>query len=202
MNPPVPKGDLYYMTMPRSCTLTAVAFACLLAAALLLAPGCSATYPNRNPVGETFPSVAGQSLEEERVELPGALAGEPAIILVGYKQRSQFDIDRWIMGLIQADAPGRIIELPTIPGLVPSAFSGWIDDGMRAGIPEEDWGVVVTLYGSAATPVAKLTGNIGSNARVLVLDPDGEIVWFADRGYSATQALEAARITRALAPSE
>ena len=140
-------------------------------------------------------------LEKERVELPAALAGEPAIVLVGYKQRSQFDLDRWIMGLIQADAPGRIMEVPTIPSLVASFASGWIDDGMRAGIPEEDWGAVVTLYGSAATPVAKLTGNAGSNARVLVLDTEGEIVWFGDRGFSATQALEVARITRALTAS-
>lgn len=160
--------------------------------------GCSTTHPDRNPVGEQFPSVVGESLEKDKVRLPEDLAGGPAIILVGYKQRTQFDLDRWLMGLIQADAPGRILEVPTIPGLVPSIASGWIDDGMRSGIPEEDWGTVVTLYGSAATPIAKLTGNAGSNARVMVLDPTGEIVWFTDKGYSATQALDVARITRAL----
>lgn len=185
------------MTKPPRLILTT-----LLAAALLLLPACSTTYENRNPVGEMFPSVTGTSLEKEKVQLPDALAGEPAIVLVGYKQRSQFDIDRWIMGLIQADAPGQIMEVPTIPGLVPSMASGWIDDGMRSGIPEEDWGIVVTLYGSAATPVAKLTGNKGPNARVLVLDPTGEIVWFTDRGFSPTQGLEVARITRALMPSD
>ncbi len=190
------------MTTTHKRFFLAGGFGVLLAALLLLAPGCSASYPGRDPVGEVFPAVVGESLEKERVELPAALAGEPAIVLVGYTQRSQFDLDRWIMGLIQADAPGRIMEVPTIPGLVASFASGWIDDGMRAGIPEEDWGAVVTLYGSAATPVAKLTGNTGSNARVLVLDPDGVIVWFTDRGYSATQALDVARITRALMPSE
>ncbi len=165
---------------------------------ILLAPGCSTTYANRNPVGEVFPSVVGQSLEKDRVELPGAFAGGPAIVLVGYKQRSQFDIDRWLMGLIQADAPGRIVEVPTIPGLGGSIASNWIDDGMRSGIPEEDWGSVVTLYGSAAAPVARLTGNEGANARVLVLDGEGEIVWFSDRGYSARLGLEVARVVRGL----
>jgi len=165
----------------------------------LTAPGCAATYENRDPTGEPFPAVTATSLEDRPVALPADLAGEPAVVLVGYKQRTQFDIDRWILGLIQADAAGTIIEVPTIPGLVPSLASGWIDDGMRAGIPEEDWGAVATLYGDRATPVAKLTGNKGSNARVLVLDPEGEIVWFTDRGYSATQALEVARITKALA---
>jgi len=167
-----------------------------------LVSGCSTTHENRDPTGEPFPRVTGKNLEEQPVTLPDDLAGAPAVILVGYKQRDQFDIDRWFMGLIQADAPARIVELPTIPGLVPSWASKWIDDGMRSGIPEEDWPAVVTLYGDSATPVAKLTGNDGPNARVLVLDAQGRIVWFTDRGYSATQGLEVARVTRALAERE
>jgi PBP1b-binding outer membrane lipoprotein LpoB len=32
--------------------------------------GCSTTYVNRNPVGENFPTVNGQTLTEEERELP------------------------------------------------------------------------------------------------------------------------------------
>ncbi len=32
--------------------------------------GCSTTYVNRNPVGEYFPTVNGQTLTEEERELP------------------------------------------------------------------------------------------------------------------------------------
>jgi len=181
----------------RALPYLGAAFVIIALAVALL--GCSTTYENRDPTGEPFPRVAGKNLEEQPVTLPDDLAGEPAVILIGYKQRDQFDIDRWFMGLIQADAPARIVELPTIPGLVPTLASKWIDDGMRSGIPEEDWPAVVTLYGNSATPVAKLTGNEGPNARVLVLDPTGEIVWFTDRGYSASQGVEVARITRAMA---
>ncbi len=167
--------------------------------AVFLSKGCAVTYDNRNPVSEPFPSVVGKSLEKEDVRLPQDLAGAPAVLLVGYVQRTQFDIDRWLMGLIQADVRAKILEIPTIPGLVPTMISGWIDDGMRSGIPEEDWAVVVTLYGKSAKPVAKFTGNQrGANARVLVLDANGEVVWFSDRGYSATQALEVKRVTEAL----
>lgn len=171
----------------------------LAAAAVLLSKGCAVKYDNRNPVAERFPSVVGQSLEKEDVRLPQDLAGAPAVLLVGYLQRTQFDIDRWLMGLIQADVRAKILEIPTIPGLVPTMISGWIDDGMRRGIPEEDWGVVVTLYGASAKPVAKFTGNRnGANARVLVLDANGDVVWFTHRGYSATQALDVKRVTEAL----
>jgi hypothetical protein len=187
--------------MRPSRTLTA-AVALLGLAGALLAPGCSTTYPRRDPVGEPFPVVVGTSLDDVRTELPGDLAGEPAVLLVGYQQRTQFDIDRWVLGLIQAGVASRLVEVPTIPGLAASFASGWIDDGMRSGIPEEDWGAVVTVYGSAAEPIARFTGTErGRNTRVLVLDATGKVVWFSDDGYSPRKAAEVAALLEELAAS-
>lgn len=163
------------------------------------APGCAASSVNRDPTGEPFPAVVGESLEKERQELPSAWAGEPVVLLIGYEQKTQFDIDRWLMGLIQSGVDATIVEIPTIPGLLPSMASGWIDDGMRSGIPEEDWGAVVTLYGSAAKPVADLTGTEhGRKTRVVVLDADGTVVWFDDDGYSVRKAMEVAEVVSRL----
>lgn len=174
-----------------------IAIACV--GVFFLTRGCAPKFDNRNPTGETFPTVVGQSLEKETTEMPAAFAGEPVILLIGYKQSSQFDIDRWLLGLLQAEAPVRIVEIPTIPGLVPTVVSGWIDDGMRSGIPQEDWGAVVTLYGDAAKPVAQLTGNRqGRRTRVIVLDSAGRIVWFDDTGYSARKAIEVTEIVTGL----
>ena len=36
------------------------------------------------------------------------------ILLVGYKQRSQFDIDRWLIGLDMAGAKVQIFEIPVL----------------------------------------------------------------------------------------
>ena len=71
---------------------------------------------------------------------------------------------------------------------------------MRSGIPEEDWAVVVTLYGSAARPVTELTGTTnGRLARVMLLDADGAVAWFHDRGYLASRAIELAELAVILA---
>ena len=146
--------------------------------------GCSTTYPRRNPTGEVFPTVTGASLDGTDVTFPEVGAGEPLLLLVGYDQDSQFDIDRWLYGLIDAEVDVRFYEVPTIPGLIPRMLSGMIDGGMRRGIPSEDWGGVVTLYGDAS-PVAKFTGNKdGLTGRVLLLDGEGKVVFFHDRGYS------------------
>ncbi len=178
------------MLIPRSY-LTSV----LVASAILMLAGCADPIPNRDPIGEMFPSVVGESLEKQRIELPKDLAGAPAVLLVGYAQEAQFDIDRWLMGFLQLELDARILELPTIPGLVPTFASGWIDDGMRSGIPKEDWGIVVTLYGDAAKPVAELTGTAeGRRARIIVLDATGKVAWFDDNGYSARKAMEVAKL--------
>jgi len=154
-------------------------------------------------VGEAFPSVVGESLEGVETRLPESLSGRPAVLLVGYLQRTQFAIDRSLMGLMQAgvgtEIDAALLEIPTIPGLAPTIASGWIDDGMRSGIPREDWGAVVTLYGDAARPVVEMTGNEnGRLTRVIVLDAEGDVVWFDDEGYSARKALEVAGVVRGL----
>ena len=107
---------------------------------------------------------------------------------------SQFDIDRWLLGLNQIGLDVPVYELPTIPGLFPGLFAGAIDEGMRSGIPQEDWAIVVTIYDDADA-VAKFLGNeTPLPARVVLLDKDGRVAFFHDRGYSVgtLQRLQAA----------
>ncbi len=154
--------------------------------------GCSTTYVNRNPVGELFPTVKGQSLTEEERELPTFFRNEEVVLLLGYKQDSQFDIDRWLIGLDMTETKIKAYEIPTIQGLFPRMFKSTIDNGMRKGIPKELWGGVITIYGDGAT-VQEFTGNENpNNARVLLLNHQGRVIYFYDRGFSV-QALNELR---------
>ena len=160
------------------------AIACL----LLLASGiigCSTEYPRRDPTGELFPSVLGKSLAGKPISIPSEWAGEPVLLLVGFEQNTQFDLDRWVLGLLQTGIEARVVEVPTIPGLVPSFLSERIDNGMRSGIPEEDWASVVTVY-AESDMIAKFTGNENPlPGRIVLIGPDGRVRFFHDRGYSA-----------------
>lgn len=167
---------------------TAVAIWSILALAaagtIIALNGCSPTFERRNPMGERFPSVVGTSLADEEVRLPEDFAGEPLLLLVGYRQNSQFDLDRWLLGLRQAGADVEVREVPTIPGLLPGLFAGRIDSGMRTGIPSEDWAAVITVYDDAEK-IARFTGNeTPLPGRILLLDGDGRVVYFHDEGYS------------------
>ena len=152
--------------------------------------GCSSTVARKDPGSRPFPDVRGTSLDGADMRLPAALRGAPAVLLVGYVQESQFDIDRWILGLKQLESSVKILEVPTIAGSLPKMASSFIDSGMRRGIPKEDWAAVVTVYNDAPK-IVELTGNEDPrNARVFLIDKEGQIRWFFDRGYSADRVLE------------
>jgi hypothetical protein len=167
----------------------------------LLLASC-ARIPARVPVGEVFPSVEGRRLSGERVFLPGDLAGRPALLIVAFAQRAQLDVDRWALGLLQLGTPLEVVlEVPTVSGLVPALISTRIDDGMRSGIPPEDWSSVVTVYDDAAA-IERFTGTERDlSARVLLLDPGGRVLWFHDRGFSPRKALELDTLVRSTATS-
>lgn len=146
--------------------------------------GCSSQYPNKNVTGQQFPSVVGQSLEKEKVSIPNDFQEEFTLLLVGYKQDSQFDIDRWLIGLDMTKTKVAVYEIPTIQGMFPRMFSTMIDNGMRKGIPKAMWRSVITVY-KQGDLIQSFTGNEKpNNARVLLLNSTGKILYFYDEGFS------------------
>jgi hypothetical protein len=136
------------------------------------------------PVGEIFPSISGQSLEKNAISFPEHVTGKNVVLMLGYVQDSQFDIDRWLIGLDMTKTQVDVFELPTIQGMFPRVFKTQIDNGMRRGIPKELWKGVVTIY-SDGDRVQEFTGNMNpNNARIILLDKTGEIKFFYDGGFS------------------
>ena len=183
--------------MKRRFNLVALVLITLLTSIFMAS--CQSPIPRQDVVGRMMPDVVGESLDGQVVSLPQRDRGRPAEVLVGYKQRAQFDADRWLFGLLQAETPVELWELPTIPGIFGGLASSWIDNGMRGGIPKEDWGVVVTLYGDDADRMKDFTGTEdGHNIRVMLIDSRGQVQWSHDRGYSAGKMLELDRLVRSM----
>ncbi len=173
-----------------------------LVALVALLGACATTYPRQAPQGMSFPDVTGKDLNGREYRLPRDLFGAPSLLLVGYEQNSQFDIDRWLLGLRQEGIDVRLFEVPTIPGLLPGLFAGKIDQGMRSGIPEEDWVSVITVYGDGER-IARFTGNENRlPGRVLLLDGQGRVVFFHDEGYSVGTLLRLKEKLNALQEAE
>lgn len=164
--------------------------------ALLLLTGCSTQYANKDIIGQIFPSVIGTTLEKKSVSIPDDFNDDLTLLLIGYKQNSQFDIDRWLIALDVTETQVKVYEVPTIQGLFPEMFSTVIDNGMRAGIPKPLWQGVVTIYDDGEK-IQAFTGNENaSNTRVVLLNKNGEILYFYDQGF-AVDALNKLRMALA-----
>ncbi|WP_153912596.1 hypothetical protein [Shewanella sp. TC10] len=158
--------------------------AILMLVVVLLLSACSTTYPNQQVTGQVFPSVSGESLAQTTMSFPEDVSGQVTLLLIGYKQDSQFDIDRWLIGLDMTQTQVAVYELPTIQGMFPRMFSTLIDNGMRAGIPKPLWKGVVTIY-EDGEQVQAFTGNENpNNTRVVLLNTEGKIIYFYDQGFS------------------
>lgn len=151
---------------------------------IFLTAGCTTQYANQTLTGQQFPSVSGESLEQNLVNIPEDFNGKTTLLLIGYKQNSQFDIDRWLIGLDMTNTEVDVYEIPTIQGLFPRMFSTVIDNGMRAGIPKSLWKGVITVY-KDGEKVQKYTGNKNpNNARVVLLNEQGIVMYMYDNGFS------------------
>jgi hypothetical protein len=161
----------------------------IISSILLLACSSTVTAP-ATIIDKPFPRVNGNSLDKAAVTIPDSYLGRATLLLIGYEQKAQFDIDRWILGLLQADVAVQIVEVPTIAGMVPQMVQQFIDSGMRSGIPKQDWASVVTVYEDAPKIIAALGNERPRSAYAVLLDKSGRIVWAANQGYSAQQILD------------
>jgi hypothetical protein len=151
---------------------------------LLLSSCASYNYPSQVKEGEPLLSFVGASLDGTEYTIPEQMAGKPAVLLFGYVHKSQFDIDRWLIGLDMKNIRIPIYEIPAIQGFFPRLFSTRFDDAMREGIPREIWSDVITVY-KDGDRVQRFTGNESpKNSRVIILDEQGRVVHFYDRGFS------------------
>jgi hypothetical protein len=152
--------------------------------------------------GLKFPKVVGEDLNQKQKVLPDDYLGKPTLVLVGYLQKAQFDIDRWILGVLQADVPVQIVEVPTIKGMMPEMVQGFINNGMRRGIPKEDWAAVVTVYEDAEKIVNFLGNDRPQSAYAVLLNSQGEVIWTSNRGYSAGQVLDLKSLVEGLSSAK
>lgn len=164
--------------------------------------GCTSSKQefSHTSLSSRFPTVQGERLSGEVVTLPDAYLGKAVLYLVGYEQESQFDIDRWMLALLQMKTPLTIVEIPTIESLGARLAKNFINNGMRRGIPQEDWAAVITVYEDAEKIRAFLGNSGGRNAHVALVNAQGSLQWFHNRGFSPKIAMELDEKARSLNP--
>ena len=129
---------------------------------------------------DRFPEIEGTSLSLVEHRLPSTLAGEVNLLLIAFRQWQQRDVDTWVptaVALANEYSGFRAYELPVI-SRVYRPVSGFIDGGMRSGIPDPDVREsTITIYTDRRQFLHAL--NIDSVGEIvpMLVRPDGEILW-------------------------
>jgi hypothetical protein len=138
-----------------------------------------------------FPQVEGTTLEGRKVQLPRDFDGALNVVLVAFKREQQADVDTWMRTALdlEGDAPRlRVYELPVL-GRGYRLLRGFIDGGMRSGIPDAAARArTVTLYIDKTPFKASLGIRTEDRIVVLLVTPAGEVVWRADGAMTAAAA--------------
>jgi hypothetical protein len=135
-----------------------------------------------DPAGPSvyFPQITAKNLNNKEITLPDDLAGEPALVLVAFQQRQQINVNTWLdqLELIESSIEGvRVIETPTISGKKWGWMAGFIDGGMRSGIPDvEARARTITLYTDVGTFRQALGLENENTIYSVLLDEQGIVV--------------------------
>jgi hypothetical protein len=129
--------------------------------------------------GLRFPTVEGKTLEGRSVVFPRDFASPAALVFVAFQRRQQSDIDAWkpFVQKARASLLGLSVwELPMI-GTGYSFMRGFIDGGMRSGIPDRAARESTATFYLDTKPVAEAIGAPDrGQISVLVVAPDGRIL--------------------------
>jgi ATPase complex subunit ATP10 len=139
-----------------------------------------------------FPSLSSHALSGEKVTLPDDCRGFVTLIAIAFQRGAQGMVDSWYEPFSQefADNPNaRFYEIPMIGSAYWRMMSGWIDAGMRSGIPVVKHPFVVTYYGDVFPYRRDLGMDNPALAYIFLLDSGGRIRWRAE-GYAEEEGIK------------
>ena len=158
--------------------------------------------PGDNPL---FPTLSSKALDGRRITLPDDCNGHVTLVFIAFRREAQSMIDSWAGPFNEAfgaDPRVLVYEVPMIGSLTGKLMGGFIDAGMRSGIPEARHRYVVTWYGSYNRYSDILGMDDLSAAYLFLLDKDGRIRW-REKGFSDSAGLqELIGMTRTLLSGE
>lgn len=130
-------------------------------------------------LGTTFPTLSGNSLARDRVTFPDAVHGELAVLVLVFKQGAQPIVNTWTDYVTSHHPTVRYFEIPMISSFY-KPFSGFIDGGMRGGVPQGLHDNTVTFYGDREPYFRELMMPKRESCYLFLLDREGVIRYLAE----------------------
>lgn len=147
--------------------------------------GCASVYPARSPVGDALPRVTGETIAGKTIVLPDDLRGRPTILLLAYQSKAQDEVNYWAMVAMANMPEANLYEVAVFTQFKYFLARGRIIRQAASRIPEPLHDHLIGVWWGGRT-LARFTGNPRDNhARLLLLDDQGEVIYFNDQGFSS-----------------
>jgi hypothetical protein len=144
-----------------------------------------------------FPVVSGYNLVRKEIELPRDFGGDLNLVIVPFQQYQQTIVNTWIPFAQQTEKTFprfMYFELPTIYNM-PAFARGFINEGMRAGIPDQTARErTITLYLDKEPFKSALGIESEDDIHLFLVDKEGEILWHSTGEFSESKAEELVKV--------
>jgi len=162
--------------MNRVVTLTL--FVCIALTSTALAQGSADK--STAAIGLKFPAISGESLAENKVNLPQAAEGKITLILMAFERDAIPKLDPWLKAYADAFSAKKDFAWYKIP-MMKSAFakqiSEMINGKMKKDNPKELHDKIVTYYGPVDDYVTALGIADEEQGYAFLLDRTGVVKW-------------------------
>jgi hypothetical protein len=152
------------------------------AAAIAVAAVSGAAMMQAGGAVPVFPAVSGENLNGKRFSLPADFQGPASFVAIAFAREQQTQVDGWLPAIKAARARVPALggyEVPVLSRGV-SLFRGFINGGMRRGIPDTATrATTITLYIDKRPFDESLAIATEAEITVLLVKPDGTILWRA-----------------------
>ena len=128
---------------------------------------------------QEFPTIEAETLSGKKILFPDITTGKYALILVAFKRQTQGEVDSWLDPFIEEFGDRESVTFYEIPMISKNWkwMSGWIDAGMRSGVPKNKHDHVATYYGPLTEYFDYFGVDDSGKVYVFLLDPEGNIIW-------------------------
>jgi hypothetical protein len=126
-----------------------------------------------------MPTIEGQSLSGHQVVLPEAVAGQRAILVIGFSHGSQKAMERWDKEIDEQVRAGSDVPLYNIAVIqdAPRFVRGMITHGMKGTVPAARQDHFLTVVRGEEELKKAVDFSAGDNAYIVVLDASGKMVF-------------------------
>ena len=158
---------------------------------LLLSVVATAAAGDRLSTGAALPTLGGETLSGEQLQLPSAETGATRVLVFSFAKAASSDSKLWNERLAKDLGPHapiafRVIFLESVPKL----FRSMAVSGIRGGIPHELWDRTLMVYADEDAWKSRLAVTSDKHSYVVMLDGYGRVRWMSTRPFNEAEYAE------------